>query len=320
MSEQLTLQEPSPAGSTAQEIRSSSGVRGFLDRSFKYWAILPTLVILVVFTLYPVFQLLRMSVSDIQFVESELQWTFVGLKYVETTLNDAVVPDAFRNTLVFVVVVVVVESILGLVLAFAVSRANRMAPFYRAVLLIPLLIPPIAIGTIWRLMYDYNYGVINRVLASVGIQGPTWLANPQLAFPAIWVVDFWHWTSFLFLIMLAGVESLPQDLFEAGRVDGASDFQVYRYIMLPLMRPTIIVAMMLRTIFAFKVFDQIYLLTGGGPGTATEVISLYIYKVFFGQFRMGYGAFLALLLAILISVFVTIYRVINARMSEERYV
>ncbi len=130
-----------------------------------------------------------------------------------------------------------VESVLGLILAFAVSRANRMAPFYRAVLLIPLLIPPIAIGTIWRMMYDYNFGVINRVLASVGIAGPTWLADPNLAFPAIWVVDFWHWTSFIFLIMLAGVESLPQDLFEAGRVDGASDFQIYRYIMLPLMRP-----------------------------------------------------------------------------------
>jgi multiple sugar transport system permease protein len=299
------------------QTRSPSGIRNFVDRTFKYWAILPTLVILVVFTLFPVFQLLRMSVSDIQFVDAKLQWSYVGLKYWETMLNDTVVPAAFRNTFVFVVVVVVVETLLGLILAFAVSRANRMASFYRAVLLIPLLIPPIAIGTIWRLMYDYNYGVINRVLAFFGIAGPTWLADPQLAFPAIWIVDFWHWTSFIFLIMLAGVESLPFDLFEAGRVDGASDFQIYRYIMLPLMRSTILVAMMLRTIFAFKVFDQIYLLTGGGPGTATEVISLYIYKVFFGQFRMGYGAFLALILAVIISVFVTVYRVINTRLSQE---
>jgi multiple sugar transport system permease protein len=313
LSEPLTL-DRAPSGA---EVGQSSGVRRYLDNTFKYWAILPTVLILVVFTLYPVFQLLRMSVSDIQFVDAKLQWTFVGMKWAQTALSDPVVPDAFRNTLVFVVVVVVVESLLGLVLAFAVSRTHRMAPFYRAVLLIPLLIPPIAIGTIWRMMYDYNFGVINRVLAAFGIVGPTWLADPNLAFPAIWVVDFWHWTSFIFLIMLAGVESLPQDLFEAGRVDGASDFQVYRYIMLPLMRPTIIVAMMLRTIFAFKVFDQIYLLTNGGPGTTTEVISLYIYKVFFGQFRMGYGAFLALVLALLISVFVTVYRVINARLAEE---
>lgn len=299
------------------EVRPPSRLRRYLDRTFKYWAILPTLLILVILTLFPVYQLLRMSVSDIQFVDAKLQWSFVGLKYVGTALNDPVVPVAFRNTLVFVVVVVIAETILGLILAFAVSRTHRMAPFYRAVLLIPLLIPPVAIGTIWRLMYDYNYGVINRILAFFGVMGPTWLADPNLAFPAIWVVDIWHWTSFIFLIMLAGVESLPQDLFEAGRVDGASEFQVYRYIMLPLMRPTIIVAMMLRTIFAFKVFDQIFLLTGGGPGTTTEVISLYIYKVFFGQFRMGYASFLALVLAVLISIFVTVYRVINARLSEE---
>lgn len=294
-----------------------AAVRQYLNRTFRVWAVLPTVAILVVLTLFPVYQLLRMSVSDIQFVESELKWSFVGLKYLDVARNDPVVPVAFRNTLVFVVVTVAVETLLGLILAFTVSRTERMAPFYRAVLLIPLLIPPVAIGTIWRLMYDYNYGVINRALAFFGVMGPTWLADPKLAFPAIWVVDIWHWTSFVFLIMLAGVESLPVDLYEAGRVDGASETQVYRHIILPLMRPTIIVAMMLRTIFAFKVFDQIVLLTNGGPGTATEVISLYIYRVFFGQFRMGYASFLALILAVLISVFVTVYRVVNNRLSEE---
>lgn len=286
----------------------------FFDNTFKFWAILPTLIILVVFTLYPIAQLLRMSVSNIEFAEAKLQWTFVGTEHFHTALADPVVPTALLNTLIFVAVVVTVETTLGLILAFMVSR--RSSGLYRAVMLIPLLIPPIAIGTMWRLMYDYNYGIINQVLGLVGIAGPTWLANPQLAFPAVMVVDFWHWTSFIFLIMLAGVESLPHELAEAGRVDGASEFQIYRYIMLPLMLPTIITALMLRTIFAFKVFDQIFLLTGGGPGTTTEVISLYIYKVFFGQFRMGYGAFLALVLALMMSVFVIFYRWVNTRLSE----
>ena len=124
MSEELTLDNP-PARA---QVREPSAFRQYLDRTFKYWAILPTLLILVVFTLYPVFQLLRMSVSDIQFVDAKLQWTFVGLKYVDTALNDAVVPDAFRNTLLFVVVVVLVESVLGLILAFAVSRASVVLP------------------------------------------------------------------------------------------------------------------------------------------------------------------------------------------------
>lgn len=312
----MTKQSTMQSVTIGAESNRQGGFGRFFDRTFKYWAIAPTLLVLTILTLYPVFQLLRLSVSQVKFVESELVWTFVGLKHLESIMHDAVIPDAMQNTFVFVVVVVLVESVLGLMLAFMVSRVKRFAGLYRAVLLIPLLIPPIAIGTMWRLMYDYNFGIINQVLAWFGIPGPTWLADPNLALPAIMVVDFWHWTSFMFLIMLAGVESLPQDLFEAGRVDGGSELQIYRYIMLPLMRPTIIVAMMLRTIFAFKVFDQIYLLTGGGPGTTTEVVSLYIYKVFFGQFRLGYGAFLALVLALIMSVFVIIYRVINARLEE----
>jgi len=117
----------------------------------------------------------------------------------------------------------------------------------------------------------------------------------------------------MFLIILAGLESLPVELNEAARVDGASEGQIFRFITLPLLRPTLITAVMLRTIFAFKVFDEIFLLTGGGPGTATEVVSLYIYKVFSGQFRLGYASFLALGLALIISVFVIFYRRLGQR-------
>ncbi|MDY7041346.1 MAG: sugar ABC transporter permease [Chloroflexota bacterium] len=202
-----------------------------------------------------------------------------------------------------------------MLLAILVSRSQHLVGLYRTTTLIPLLVPPIAIGTMWRLMYDYNYGFINQLLALVGIAGPTWTADPQLAMPSIIIVDAWHWTSFLFLLILAGLESLPHELGEAARVDGASELQMYRYVFFPLLRPTLITAIMLRTIFAFKVFDEIYLLTSGGPGTATEVISLYIYEVFSGQFRLGYAAFLALVLAMLISVFVIFYQLINRRQT-----
>jgi multiple sugar transport system permease protein len=174
----------------------------------------------------------------------------------------------------------------------------------------------------WRLMYDYNYGIINKLLYDTGLMSyknlPLWTADPHRALSSVMIVDIWHWTSFLFLIMLAGVESLPHELAEAARVDGANERQVIRYVFLPLLRPTIIVAVMLRTILAFKVFDQIYLLTGGGPGTATEVISLYIYKVYFVQSRLGYGALLALVTAVIISVFVIFYLMLNAYLGRER--
>ncbi len=297
------------AGPAIPVRRPSRQWSSLIDRTFQYWTLVPLLTVLIGLTLYPALQLLRMSVSDVKFVEGQLVWNFTGLDTVRQMLeNDPVVSTTIGNTLIYVVVAVAFETLFGLILALAVSRVRRLTAFYRAVLVIPILIPPVAISTMWRLIYDYNYGILNQLLALVGIAGPTWTANPDLAMISVIIVDIWHWTSFLFLILLAGVESLPHELTEAARVDGATEWQVYRHVIVPLLRPTLVVALMLRTILAFKVFDQIFTLTGGGPGTATEVISLHIYNVFFVQFRLGYGAFLALVMALLISVFVIFYR------------
>ena len=286
----------------------------FVDRTFQYWTVAPLVIVLLLLVAYPTLQLLRMSVSEVDIVKGEVVWEVVGLKHLETALQDQLVPIALRNTLVFVVAVVVIETFLALVISILVSRSKHLVGLYRTVLLIPLLVPPIAIGTMWRLMYDYNYGFINQALKLFGVIAlPTWTADPQLAMPSVVLVDLWHWTSFMFLILLAGLESMPQEVNEAARVDGASESQILRYITLPLLRPTLITAVMLRTIFAFKVFDEIFLLTSGGPGTATEVISLYIYKVFSGQFRLGYASFLALGLSVIISVFVIFYRRLGRR-------
>ena len=290
-----------------------SRLGNFIDRTFQYWTIAPLVITLLLLMAYPSLQLLRMSVSEVDIVKGHAVWEFVGLKHLETALQDPVVPVALRNTLVFVIAVVIIETLLALTISILVSRSHHLVGLYRTVLLIPLLVPPIAIGTMWRLMYDYNYGFINQALAVFGIPGPTWTADPKLAMPSIILVDLWHWTSFMFLIILAGLESLPQELNEAARVDGATESQIFRYITLPLLRPTLVTAVMLHTIFAFKVFDEIFLLTGGGPGTATEVISLYIYDVFSGQFRLGYASFLALGLAVIISVFVIFYRRLGRR-------
>ncbi|MGB4205943.1 MAG: sugar ABC transporter permease [Bacteroidales bacterium] len=293
-----------------------SRLGNFIDRTFQYWTIAPLVITLLLLMAYPSLQLLRMSVSEVDIVKGQAVWEFVGLKHLETARQDPVVPVALRNTLVFVIAVVIIETLLALTISILVSRSRHLVGLYRTVLLIPLLVPPIAIGTMWRLMYDYNYGFINQALAVFGIAGLTWTADPKLAMPSIILVDLWHWTSFMFLIILAGLESLPQEVNEAARVDGASESQILRYITLPLLRPTLLTAVMLRTIFAFKVFDEIFLLTGGGPGTATEVISLYIYNVFSRQFRLGYASFLALGLAFIISIFVIFYRRVGQRAQE----
>ncbi|MEO0563193.1 MAG: sugar ABC transporter permease [Chloroflexota bacterium] len=280
----------------------------FGQGSFKFWALVPLVLVLTLLTVLPILQLFRMSVSDIQFVEGQLEWEYVGLSYFEDLQADPIAMIAIRNTLVYVFWAVLIETVLGFLLALAVSRTKTLAVLYRSVVIIPLLIPPVAIGTMWSLIYDYNYGLISTVLFSLGVANPPlWTADPDLALFSVIIVDVWHWTSFMFLIMLAGIESLPVSLIEAARVDGANERQILRKVILPLMTPTILIAMMLRTILAFKVFDQIFVLTSGGPGTATQVISMHIYKVFSEQFRLGYASFLSLLVTVIMTVFVVIY-------------
>ena len=288
--------------------------------SFKYWSVAPLLIILVIFTALPIVQLLQMSVSELEFIDGELVSEFIGLGQLDNLAKDPIVGIAIKNTLVFVVAVVLIETFTGFTLAVAISRTRSFSIVYRSVVIIPLLIPPVAIGTMWSLIYDYNYGLITTILIELGVQHlPLWTADPDLALISVIIVDVWHWTSFMFLIMLAGIESIPPSLLEAARVDGANELRMIRHVILPMMAPTILVAMLLRTILAFKVFDQIFVLTSGGPGTATQVISMHIYKVFSEQFRLGYAAFLALLVAGFMTIFVAFYfwasRVVRRRLG-----
>ncbi len=282
-------------------------LRNLFDRQFKFWTLLPALIVFIGLTIYPFLNLLGMAFSTVSFAEGKIVWTFSGLDNFSTFLEDETFMIAVRNTVVFVMVTVLLEMLFGFVLALIVSQLTRMASLARAVLMVPILVPAIAIGTLWRLMYNYEFGIFNRVLTFLHLPIQNWTGDALLAMPSIIIVDVWHWTAFIFLLMLAGIESLPFEPIEAARVDGASDWQLLRHIILPLLRPTIIVALMFRTIFAFKVFDEVFLLTSGGPGNATEVISLYINRVFFTQSRMGYGAFLSLVTIGTTGIFVIIY-------------
>lgn len=288
-----------------------------LNDRFPLLAIAPLVVALLLLTLYPAVQLVRMAFSEVELVSGGTVWTFAGLDHLRELAADRVARIAFTNTLIFTVVVVPIEAVLGLMLAYLVNQTRTLGALYRTVFIVPLLLPPIAIGALWRLMLDFNYGVVNQALLAFGIGGPPWLASPTLALPMVMLVDVWHWTSFMFLIFLAGVSGIPVELGEAAEVDGATPWQVFRHVVLPILKPTIVVALMMRSILAFKVFDVPYLLTGGGPGTATEMINIYIEKVFFQQFRVGYGAMLTLLTALILSTFVIVYRQVSRRVQEE---
>jgi len=275
---------------------------------FRYASLLPAVIVLAVLTVYPVANLLRMSLSTIEFAQGTDVWTWTPMRNLAMLAGDEVLRPALRNTFVFVIVSVAVEMVLGLALALVVAELGRGKGWVRTALILPILVPPVAIGSVWKLMYNYDFGIFNQALVALGASPVNWLGSPSLALMSVIVVDVWHWVPFVFLILFAAVEGLPVDVLEAARIDGASRWQMIRRVQIPLLRPAIVVALLFRSILAFKVFDEVYLLTSGGPGTATELVNLHLYKVFFEQNQLGYGALLSLAIIAAIVAFLLVAR------------
>ena len=276
--------------------RDAAGAAQFGDEPlWRRLTLAPTVLVFVLLTALPVLNLLAMSFFQVTWVQGSSVWTPVGLANYAAVPGDALFRAGLLNTLIFVAAAVTLEMLLGLALALLCSRIVRGRVLYRAIFLLPILIPGIVIGAIWKLMYNFDFGIINQVGMLLGLMPQDWLGDPATALLSVIVVDVWHWTPFCFLLLLAAAEALPQDLFEAARIDGATGWQELTWITLPLLWPAIVVTFAFRTIVAFKVFDEVYLLTGGGPGTATEVLSFTVYQRFFTEDRAGYGSALAVI-------------------------
>jgi multiple sugar transport system permease protein len=222
---------------------------------------------------------------------------FAGWDNFAAVYNDPVFWKAIGTTVWFVILAVAIETLLGLILALIVARELRFSGLIRVTLILPMTIAPVVVGVIWRLLYASDIGIVNPLFELLGLEAPNVLAHPLTAFLGLIAVDVWEWTPLLFLILLAGLHSLPQDPIEAARVDGASAIQVFFHHTLPLLRPVLLVAVVLRTIDAVGTFDQVYVLTKGGPGTATQLISIYAYNTAF-LFNQ-YGRAMAMLIGLL---------------------
>lgn len=269
------------------------GAVAWLNARFKHWSLLPAVVVFVVITAYPIVNLFRMSVSTIEFRGGRELWSFTPGRNWDALFTDPGLGPTVVNTLLFVVAAVVVEMVLGLAIALLVGGMTRGKGLMRTIMIIPILVPPVAIGSMFKLMFNYDFGLFNQMLGAVGIGPVSWLGSPSLALWSVVLVDIWHWVPFVFLILFAAVEGLPREVLEAGRVDGATRWQLLWRVTLPLLLPAITVAFLFRAILAFKAFDEVFLLTGGGPGTSSELLSLHLYKVFFEQNQLGYGALLS---------------------------
>lgn len=223
---------------------------------------------------------------------------FVGLdNYVAIIFDDPRFRAALVNTFLFAGTGVALQTVLGVGIALQLGRSFRGRSVVRTLMLFPMVATPVAVALIWRLLFQPD-GLINQMLGTIGIRPAEWLSSPVLALVSLVIADTWQWTPLIAIIVLAGLMSLPRWPFEAAAVDGANRAQIFRFVTLPLLLPTIVVAVTLRAIDALKTFDLIVVLTGGGPGFATETVNLYAYRITFQYQQLGYSG--ALLITFLV--------------------
>lgn len=261
----------------------------------------PALLLMLALGALPLANLVYTSFFTVTWSGGQPTFKPAGLTHYLALPADPLLRAGFRNTIVFAVFAVGGQMLLGFALALLCSRVRRGRVLYRALFILPILIPGIVIGAIWKLMLNFDFGLVNQAIDLLGIEPRDWLGDSATALASVIVVDIWHWTPFCFLLLLAGLESLPQDPYEAAKIDGATWWQELRYITLPLMAPAIAVTFAFRLVIAFKVFDEVYLLTAGGPVTATQVLSFTLYQRFFSEDRAGYGSAMAVAIIFLCS-------------------
>ena len=263
------------------------------DRTLAYLLTAPTLAVLLALSIYPLIYSIKIS---LQAESAEgMRWS---LQNFARLASDHFFLTALAHTFVYVVIALTIEFLLGLALALLLNGRMRGRSTFRAMLLVPMMLPAVVVGVVWRLMLNPNFGAINGTLKGWGANTDslTWTASPKLAMASVIIADVWQWTPFMFLILLAGLQAIPQEPYEAALIDGSSAWQTFRHVTLPLLKPAILIALLLRTMDLLRVFDQIFILTEGGPGFATETASLYIYRTAFRFSNFGYAAAMSFVL------------------------
>ena len=228
---------------------------------------------------------------------------FIGIdNFIELFQDDRVL-NGLKVMIYFSGLSLTLELVLGLLIALYFHRQFKGSELVQAIYIFPFAATPVAVALIWRIMLNPEIGVMNYLLNSIGLPGSLWVSSAATVIPSLVLVDVWKWTPMITLIVLAGLKSLPQDPYEAARIDGANTLQIFWYITLPLIRPVLIAALMLRSLDNLKEFDIIYTITQGGPGIASETLYLYSYKVAFSFFKAGYGSALMVVVFLIVLVF-----------------
>lgn len=303
-------QSAAPSG-TSERSRTGTGQPQSLlarDRRFGYLLIAPLLIVLLVITAYPLGYNIWNSFHHVDYLLPPLGG-FAGVSnYAKLFTDDQFVP-ALLHTLGFTVVSVAVETVIGLSLALALNKSFRGRGIVRAAIFIPWAVPTVVSAELWRTMFDPQQGFVNYILSHLHLPlaSTTWLDSTWTAWAAILIADAWRNTPFMAIVLLAGLQVIPSDIYEAARIDGANAWQQFRRLTLPLLKPALMVALIFRTLQSFFIFDVVYIMTSGGPGTSTNVLAYLNYKAFFELFDYGYGGAVSVSLVIVALIIASVY-------------
>lgn len=271
------------------------------DKLSAWLFLMPALIFLGITALFPLLYSVYLSFFRLKINLPNQKMLFVGFENYLKLFSDRLLRISTVNTLQFAVISVLCETVLGIIVAMVICSNRFWTKMITSIFIIPMIMAPVAIGTLWRMMLDASTGIINYFIDIVGLESISFLSNPKTAMGSVIFVNIWQLTPWVTVITVAALKNLSEETLQAAIVDGASSFQIFRKIVLPLIKPVLVIILMIRFIDAFKVFDTVYVMTGGGPGTATEMLPNYIYKQGLRYFDAGYAASLAIMFVIVMT-------------------
>ena len=282
------------------------------DKALSWMFVLPVIVILLATAFIPLGWGLYLSLFRYK-LNMPSATAFIGLKNYLDIFSDELTIRSLRNNAIFAGLSVSFELVIGIVLAMILSDDRRYTRVLVSILMVPMIIAPVVAGTLWRMMLDRTYGVVNYLLSFLGVPGISWIGDPKIALYTIVLVDAWQFIPFVALLVLSSIKAMPRSFLDAARVDGAGPWKVFWRIILPVTSPVIIIVAMLRFIDAFKVFDTIFVMTQGGPGNATEMLPTYIYRQGIKFLNIGYSSATAVLFVIAMSAIAWLFQRLRDR-------
>jgi len=284
------------------------------ERNLHWWFPLPAIAFVAMLMVFPVLYTLYLSFTNWN-LTSGAPMSFVGFRSYARVLSEPRFLHALGRTFAFTAAAVAIEGLLGVTAALMLNRAFVGKSVAKLLLLLPLVATPVAVGIVFNLFYDPTIGLLNFVLQSLGLPPGLWVTHQRTVLASLVLVDVWQWTPMITLIVLAGLAGLPEEPVEAARIDGASEWQIIRWVTIPMVMPVILTALILRLIDALKTFDIIFAMTGGGPGYASETLNIMGFKYSFEYFRMGQSA--VILVVLFVVVFTCSLGIMRLRAASE---